>query len=93
MDGNPLTTQVESRLGAAYISLMALFFVGLIFIALKNFNTDVSVLEADQTRIKTISGTERTLIANWVKENDIELPEGEGYRYLMRKYPNKPWIR
>ena len=90
---NPLTTQVESRLGAAYISLMALFFVGLIFIALKNFNTDVGVLEADQSRIKTISGTERTLIGNWVEENNIELPEGEGYRYLMRKYPNKPWIR
>ena len=90
---NPLTTQVESRLGAAYISLMALFFVGLIFIALKNFSSDVVLLEADQTRVKTISSTERTLIANWVKENDIELPEGEGHRYLIRKYPNKPWIR
>ena len=90
---NPLTTQVESRLGAAYISLMALFFIGLIFIALKNFNSDVVLLEADQTRIKTISSTERTLIEGWVKENNIELPEGEGYRYLIRKYSNKPWIR
>lgn len=90
---NPLTTQVESRLGAAYISLMALFFVGLIFIAMKNFNSDAVLLEADQTRVKTISGTERTLIENWVRENNIELPEGEGYRYLTRKYPNKPWIR
>ena len=90
---NPLTTQVESRLGAAYISLMALFFIGLIFIALKNFNSDVVLLEADQTRIKTISSTERTLIEGWVKENNIELPEGEGYRHLIRKYSNKPWIR
>lgn len=90
---NPLTTQVESRLGAAYISLMALFFVGLIFIAMKNFNSDAVLLEADQTRVKTISGTERILIENWVRENNIELPEGEGYRYLIRKYPNKPWIR
>lgn len=90
---NPLTTQVESRLGAAYISLMALFFVGLIFIAMKNFNSDAVLLEADQTRVKTISGTERMLIENWVRENNIELPEGEGYRYLIRKYPNKPWIR
>jgi hypothetical protein len=90
---NPLTTEVESRLGAAYISLMALFFIGLIFIALKNFNTDVGILEADQTRVKTISGTERRLIENWVKDNSVEVPEGEGYRYLIRKYPDKPWIR
>ncbi|MEX2090684.1 MAG: hypothetical protein WD989_00950 [Candidatus Paceibacterota bacterium] len=90
---NPLTTQVESRLGAAYISLMALFFVGLIFITLKNFSSDVVVLEADQTRVKTISSTERILIESWVKDNNIQLPEGEGYRYLIRKYPNKPWIR
>lgn len=90
---NPLTTQVESRLGAAYISLMALFFIGLIFIALKNFNSDVVLLEADQARVKTISSTERTLIENWVLGNDIKIPEGEGYRYLIKKYPNKPWIR
>ena len=90
---NPLTTQVESRLGAAFITLLALFFVGLIFIALKNFNSDVVLLEADQTRIKTISSTERMLIGNWVSENNIELPEGEGYRYVIRKYSNKPWIR
>lgn len=90
---NPLTTQVESRLGAAYISLMVLFFVGLIFIALKNFNTDVSVLEADQTKVKTISSTERKLIENWVLDNNINIPEGEGYRYIIKKYPNKPWIR
>lgn len=90
---NPLTTQVESRLGAAYITLMVLFFIGLIFIALKNFSSDVVLLEADQTRVKTISSTERTLIENWVAENKIKLPEGEGYRYLIKKYPNKPWIR
>lgn len=90
---NPLTTQVESRLGAAYITLLALFFIGLIFIALKNFNSDVLVLEADQAQVKTISGTERKLIENWVKDRDIVIPEGEGFRYLIRKYPDKPWIR
>lgn len=90
---NPLTTQVESRLGAAYVSLMALFFIGLIFIALKNFSSDVLILEADQAQVKTISGTERRLIENWVKDNDVIIPEGEGFRYLIRKYPNKPWIR
>lgn len=90
---DPLTTQVESRLGAAYITLLSLFFVGLIFIALENFSSDVMVLEASQTRIKTISTTERKLIENWVSENNIEIPEGEGFRYLTKKYPDKPWIR
>ena len=90
---NPLTAQVESRLGAAYVSLVALFFVGLMFIALKNFNSDIILLEADQTKVKTVSSTERTLIESWVQGNNITLPEGEGYRYLIRKYPNKPWIR
>lgn len=90
---NPLTTQVESRLGAAYITLLALFFVGLLFIAMKNFSSDVLVLEADTTQVKTISGTERLLIQNWVEENNIQIPEGQGYRYVIRKYPNKPWIR
>ena len=85
--------QVESRLGAAYITLLSLFFVGLLFIAFKNFNSDVVILESDTTKVKTISNTERTLIEYWVGENNIEIPKGEGYRYLMRKYPNKPWIR
>ena len=90
---NLLTTQVESRLGAAFITLLALFFVGLLFIALKNFNSDVVVLEAGATQVKTISSTERLLIQNWVEDNNIVIPEGQGYRYVIRKYPNKPWIR
>lgn len=85
--------QVESRLGAAYITLLSMFFVGLVFIALKNFNSDVIVLESDPTRVKTISSTERELIENWVKDNNVDIPEGEGFRYLIRLYPDKPWIR
>ena len=90
---NPITTQVESRLGAAFITLLALFFVGLIFIALKNFSSDVLVLEAGATQVKSISNTERLLIQNWVQDNNIEVPDGQGYRYVIRKFPNKPWIR
>lgn len=90
---NPLTTQIESRLGATYISLLTLFFVGLIFIALKNFNSDSIVLGAQSTQVKTISNTERYLIEGWIKENQIEIPEGKGYRYVTQKYPSKPWFR
>lgn len=90
---NPLTMQVESRLGAAYIALLGLFFVGLIFIALKNFNSDSVVLESQTAQVKTISSTERDLINNWIQENDIIVPTGKGYRYIIQQYPNKPWFK
>ena len=90
---NPLTQQVESRLGAVYISLLGLFFVGLIFIALKNFNSDSIILNSQTAQVKTISSTERDLINAWIQENNIKVPEGKGYRYIIQRYPSKPWIK
>lgn len=90
---NPLTTQVESRLGAVYIVLLSLFFIGLIFIALKNFNSDSIILDSQTAQVKTISTTERYLIDGWIKDNQIDIPEGKGYRYVIQKYPSKPWFR
>lgn len=49
---NALTIQVESRIGAIFISLLALFFVGFMFVAMKNFNSDVSSINATQTRVR-----------------------------------------
>lgn len=90
---NPLTTQVEARLGAAYVSLLGLFFVGLIFIALKNFESDSIVLDSQSTQVKTITTTERYLINNWIKDNRLEVPKGKGYRYIIQQYPSRPWYR
>ncbi len=90
---NPLTIQVESRLGATYISLLGLFFVGLIFIALKNFNSDSIILDSQTAQVKTISNTERDLINNWMQDNQIEIPKGKGYRYIIQQYPTKPWFK
>lgn len=90
---NPLTVQVESRLGAAYISLLGLFFVGLIFIALKNFNSDSIILDSQTVQVKTISTTERYLINGWITENQIEVPEGKGYKYIIQRYPSRPWFK
>lgn len=90
---NPLTMQVESQLGALYISLVGFFFVGLIFIALKNFNSDSVILNSQTAQVKTISSTERGLINNWAQHNDIEIPEGKGYRYVIQQYPDKPWFK
>ena len=75
---NPLTIQVESRLGVVYVSLLGLFFVGLIFIALKNFNSDLIVLDSQSAQVKTISTTERYLINDWIQRNKIEVPESKG---------------
>lgn len=90
---NPFTVQVESRLGALYISLLGIFFVGLIFIALKNFESDSIILNSETVQVKTISSTERDLINNWIQDNQIEIPKGKGYKYIIQQYPSKPWFR
>jgi len=51
---NLLTVQIESYLGAIFISLFALFFIGLMFIAMKNFDSDLIVINSDQAQIRTI---------------------------------------
>jgi hypothetical protein len=93
---NVLTYRVESSLGAVFISLLSLFFIGLMFIAVKNFESDIDVMSAIDTSsgIKTapVSKTEVALIQEWVKINSIVIPEGSGFRYLLRKYPDRPWL-
>lgn len=93
MNSNPLTVQVESRLGAVYVSLLGMFFVSLIFIALKNFNSDLIILDSQNAQVKNISTMERNLINGWIKESQIEVPKGKGYRYVIQRYPSKPWFR
>ncbi|OGN11269.1 MAG: hypothetical protein A3I26_01860 [Candidatus Yanofskybacteria bacterium RIFCSPLOWO2_02_FULL_43_10] len=75
------------------MSLLGLFFVGLIFIALKNFNSDSIILNSQTAQVKTISTTERDLINGWITENQIEIPQGKGYRYVIQQYPSKPWFK
>lgn len=84
--------QVESYLGAIFICIFTAFFIGLLFIAMKNYNSDMSILNSEQARIRGISITEAVLIRDWVKENNIEIPEGKGFRYIIKKYPDKPWL-
>ena len=89
---NPLTMQVESKMGAVFISLFTAFLVGVLFIAIKNYDSDQIVLDASATQIVTISSTERQLIAQWVEGNHIVIPPGKGYRYLEQQYPDRPWL-
>lgn len=93
MSNNALTMQVESKMGALFIALFAAFLVGFLFIVIKNFNSDAIAMDSSQAQIKTISSTERQLIARWLTDNNIALPKGEGYRYIERQYPAKPWLK
>ncbi len=90
---NFLTIQVESYLGAIFISLLSAFFIGLLFISVKNFGSDITIISSDQTQVKTISSTERFLIQNWINENKIKIPEEVGYKYLIEEYPSRPWLK
>jgi len=90
---NPLTFQIESSLGAVFISLLSLFFIGLLFISIKNFGNDVDVLAASSDiRVSKLTQTERLLLKQWIEDNHVTIPEGFGYNYLLRKYPKKPWL-
>ena len=91
---NPLTYRVESSLGATFILLLTTFFISLFFIAMKNFNTDIDILTLDYStpKIRKISRSEVVFIQEWIKINQIEIPEGLGYNYLVRKYPDRPWL-
>jgi len=51
---NFLTTQVESYLGVIFISLLTLFFIGLFFIAIKNFNSDLAIINSEQAQVRII---------------------------------------
>ncbi len=91
---NPITFRVESSLGAVFISLLAFFFIGLMFIAVKNFETDIDIMTATSggSKITHLSESERSLILEWVENKNVEIPESSGYKYLVRKYPDRPWL-
>ncbi|MDO8496129.1 MAG: hypothetical protein Q7S43_01605 [bacterium] len=92
--GNPITFRVESSLGAVFISLLSFFFIGLLFISIKNFETETDVMDttAGNNKVSNFSDPERVLMRDWILDNNVELPEGSGYKYLIRKYPDRPWL-
>jgi len=91
---NFLTSTVESVFGIIFIVVVTGFFVGVIFIAVKNFNSDIAIAEAQSgdVELKYVSQTERELINTWIADNNMTFPEGKGYRYIIKTYPDKPWL-
>lgn len=92
---NPFTFQIESYSGAFLMFLVGAFFVSFMYIAIKNFDTDIETIDAEHasSRIKTISPAQRELMDIWMREKGISLPEGESYRWLLKQYPDRPWLR
>lgn len=74
--------------------LLSLFFVSLLLIAVKNANSDVDIINSTyiNNKITRVSQDERFLIQQWLEERKIEIPEGSGYNYLIKKYPKRPWL-
>ena len=63
---NPLSFRVESLMGSLFLASIALFFVAFLFIAMKNFNSDIeseTVQTANQFwRIKKISELNKQIL-------------------------------
>lgn len=72
----------------------SVFMIAFMFTAMDQFEDEVDQIGSYQeAKIKTISSTERSLIDDWVKANNINVPDGAGYRYVLHRYPSKPWSR
>lgn len=90
---NPFTFRIESSLGAVFVLLLGGFFVSVLFVVMKNFNSDIDILTTEQAQVKSLSSSQRALIEAWARDNNVEIPEGQGYYYLIRMYPDKPWLK
>jgi len=90
---NPLALKVESRVGMVLVFLFSAFLVGFFLIAVKNLGSDTDILNATGTSLKIVSPEERLLIDQWLKQENIGLSVKEvGYRYIIQKFPDKPWL-
>lgn len=71
------------------------FFVGLFFIFMKNFDSELSLNTSDMSYISTlqISKEERVKMTEWIMKNRIEIPQDDlRASYLINKYPDRPWL-
>lgn len=90
---NPLTVMVESYFGGFIVLSVAIFFGIMIYRVSQDLETDDIIFQSQRATIKTVSSTERALMDGWMRENNIKIPEGKGYRYMKVKYPERPWLK
>ncbi len=89
---NPLTFQVESYMGAAFVAALCCFLVAMFFISVKNFTSDLDIMNATTPQLKRGATTQQELVDNWLAENGITLPEGTTYQEILHLFPTKPWL-
>ena len=90
---NPLTLEFEGYIGVIFLGAVVALFVGLFFSIFRNYYSDVEILNSTQAQVKSVSPTQRELIDDWIREDNIELPEGMNYRQIIHAYPDHPWMR
>ena len=90
---NPLTLKIESWLGLVIVLIISIFLVGWFLIAVRNFNSDTEILNSSITKLKIVSPEEKSLIDQWLQQDNIGISASEvGYRYIIQKFPDKPWL-
>lgn len=92
---NFLTFKIESVLGAVFIVAFAGFFIGLFFIFMRNYDSDLSTANSVSSVAFYGLPQERILVKEWIKQNNIrDVPAGPTrMRYLINKYPDRPWTQ
>lgn len=88
---NPLTIQIESWLGGILVFGVSAFLVGMFWVSVKNMESDADILNFSSAKLTVVSPQEKVLIDEWLANNGISVKD-VGYRYLIKKYPDKPWL-
>lgn len=86
------TFRVEAGWGSLIVLLVSAFAVTKLYSAIIDFSMEVDIQSTNIAQLKTIPESQRVLIAQWIRENSIEVPTGKGYRYIINTYPEKPWL-
>ena len=77
------------------MAILGLFLSSLLFVTIKNAQIDIDIMSATSGQIKSkvVSKTELVLMQEWLKINKIKISEGQGYRYILKTYPERPWLQ
>ncbi len=90
---NPLTFKIESWFGSVIVLIFSAFLVGWFLIAVRNFNSDAEILNVSGAKLRTVSPEEKSLIDQWLRQDNVGISASEvGYRYIIQKFPDKPWL-
>ena len=79
-------------MGAVFMLIWSGFLFGFLYVAIRNFDSDLEIISASTVEVRSIFLAQRKLIDRWIRENNIQIPEGKGYRWLLKAYPSKPWL-